>query len=472
MTIGRTLLYFLKLAVVVGIAVWVAERPGTVTLKWLNWELHSTVGVLILAVAVAATIAALIYRLWRLTLRSPRDYLRRHAARRRERGYHALTQGMVAVAAGDAEEAKRQARRAAALLDEPPLTLLLAAQAAQLDGDEEAARDYFTRMIERDETAFLGLRGLLMQAIRSGDERAALELAERAYQERPQTPWVVRTLLDLQIGGGQWDQATKTLGQAQRVGLIAPDQAKRQRAALLVEQSRGAEAKGESAETLRLARQANRLEPGFVPAAAQLAQLLIVTGKTREAGRVIETAWGQSPHPVLAQAYAALKAEESPLDRARRFERLGELNRSTRDARLELAEVAMAARLWGAARRHLEMAVELGPTARAYRLMAELDEEERGDSEAAARWLRKAAEAAPNPAWVCERCGAAHPNWWARCESCGGFATLAWRQPNRAETPALAGPRRRPLTESAGSAAEPGEPVLAPDSVAAARLVT
>jgi HemY protein len=467
----RALLFFVKLAVIVGIAVWVAERPGTVTLRWLNWELHSTVGVLILAVVVAATIAALIYRLWRLTIRSPRDYLRRRAHRRRERGYRALTQGMVAVAAGDAEEAKRQARRAATLLNEPPLTLLLAAQAAQLDGDEEAARDYFTRMIERDETAFLGLRGLLMQAIRGGDDAAALELAERAYKERPETPWVVRTLLDLQIRRGAWEKAIATLGQAQRISLIAADQAKRQRAAVLVEQSRAAERTGDAVEALRLAREAHRLEPGFVPAAAQLAGLLIVQGKGREATRVLETAWSDTPHPALAQAYTALKGEESPLDRARRFERLAELNRSTRDARLELAEVAMAARLWGEARRHLEVAAELGPTARAYRMLAELEEEERGDPEAAARWLRKAAEAAPDPAWVCERCGAAHPSWSAKCDGCASFATLVWRQPNRAEAPALPVSERKRLMEAAGEA-EPGEPVLAPESVAAARLIT
>jgi HemY protein len=467
----RALLFLVKLAVIVGIAVWVAERPGTVTLRWLNWELHSTVGVLILAVVVAAALAALLYRLWRLTIRSPRDYLRRRAQRRRERGYKALTQGMVAVAAGDAEEAKRQARRAATLLNEPPLTLLLAAQAAQLDGDEEAARDYFTRMIERDETAFLGLRGLLMQAIRSGDDAAALELAERAYKERPETPWVVRTLLDLQIRRGAWEKAIATLGQAQKISLIASDQAKRQRAAVLVEQSRALERAGDAAEALRLARDAHRLEPGFVPGAAQLAGLLIVQGKGREATRVIETAWSDTPHPALAQAYTALKGEESPLDRARRFERLGELNRSTRDARLELADVAMAARLWGEARRHLEVAVELGPTARAYRMLAELEEEERGDPEAPPRWLRKAAEAAPDPAWVCERCGAAHPSWSAKCEGCGSFASLVWRQPNRAEAPALPVSERRRLMEAAG-AAEVDEPALAPESVAAARLVT
>jgi HemY protein len=466
----RTLLFLLKLAVVVGLAVWVAERPGTVTLKWLNWELHSTVGVLILAVVVVAVLAATLYRFWRLTLRSPRDYLRRRAQRRRERGYRALTQGMVAVAAGDAEEAKRQARRAAGLLDEPPLTLLLAAQAAQLDGDEEAARGYFTRMIEREETSFLGLRGLLMQAIRGGDEAAALELAERAYKERPETPWVVRTLLDLQIRQGQWRNALGTVGQAQRISLIAPDQAKAQRAVLLVEQSRAAEQAGDAAEALRLAREAHRLDAGFVPAAAQLAALSIGAGKAREAGRVVETAWGSSPHPALAAAYAALKPEEGPLERARRFERLSELNRSTRDARLELADIALEARLWGEARRHLEVAADLGATARTYRMMAELEEGERGDSEAAARWLRKAAEGAPDPAWVCERCGAAHPNWSAKCENCGAFASLGWRQPNRAETPAVAAAERRRLMESA--AGEAGEPALAPDSVAAARLVT
>ena len=49
---------------------------------------------------------------------------------KRRRGYKALSQGMVAVAAGDAGEAARLARRADGLLNDPPLTLLLSAQAA------------------------------------------------------------------------------------------------------------------------------------------------------------------------------------------------------------------------------------------------------------------------------------------------------------------------------------------------------
>src|SRR6266404_2527328 len=212
----RTLFFFLKLAILLAVAVWLAERPGQVSLVWLGYRIDTSVGILLALVLVLAVIVALLYRLWRFLVRSPRQIARaRHDKRRRE-GYRALTQGMVAVAAGDAAEARRQSKKAGLLLDEPPLTLLLAAQAAQLDGDEAAARRYFEAMLERPETSFLGVRGLLMQAMRGGDDRAALSLAGRALAERPNTPWAAESLLDLQLRAGQWQAAAVTLKQAGR----------------------------------------------------------------------------------------------------------------------------------------------------------------------------------------------------------------------------------------------------------------
>src|SRR5690606_28849151 len=144
-------------------------------------------------------------------VRSPRQIAQARAEARRRKGYRALTQGMVAVAAGDPDEARRQSQRAAVLLNEPPLTLLLAAQAAQLDGDEQAARKYFTAMLERPETRFLGLRGVLTQSLKSGDTKAALDYAARARQERPGAAWATTTLLDLQLRAGDWNGAEATL---------------------------------------------------------------------------------------------------------------------------------------------------------------------------------------------------------------------------------------------------------------------
>src|SRR5690606_29724893 len=131
---------------------------------------------------------------------------------------HALSMGMVAVAAGDREEAGRQSRRASAMLSGVPLSNLLSAQAAQLRGDEAAARRYFEAMLDQPETEFLGLRGLLMQALRARDDARALRLALRARELRPRSPWLLQTLAELQTRLGDWEAALDTTATARRLG--------------------------------------------------------------------------------------------------------------------------------------------------------------------------------------------------------------------------------------------------------------
>ena len=204
MTFWRWLWFLIKVGVVAVAALWIADRPGQVSFVWLGYRVETSIGVLLAALAVLLAVVVLLHRLWRLVWRTPRDLARLNQERKRQQGYRALSQGMAAVAAGDAGEAHRQAKLANKLLKDPPLILLLAAQTAQLGGDESAARRYFTAMLEKPETSFLGLRGLLMQALKAGDKAEALTLARRAYDERPSTPWAVTTLLDLQLEGGRW----------------------------------------------------------------------------------------------------------------------------------------------------------------------------------------------------------------------------------------------------------------------------
>ena len=157
---ARALWFLFVLGLLVIAAVWLADNPGSVTVYWRDYRADTSVALLLVAVALIAVAAAAAYRLWRFIRRAPASLSRAGRERRRRRGYLALTQGLVAVAAGDAEEARHQVKRADGLLDDPPLTLLLSAQAAQLAGDEGAGGNYFAAMLERPETEFLGLRGL------------------------------------------------------------------------------------------------------------------------------------------------------------------------------------------------------------------------------------------------------------------------------------------------------------------------
>ena len=442
----RVISWIIILAALVSAAVWFADRPGAVTLNWQGWRIDTSVGFLIFSVAVIAALAASLYRFWLFLRRTPTRFAAYRRTTKRQRGYRALTEGMVAVAAGDAAEAGRQARRADILLGDPPLTMLLSAQAAQLNGDDAAARVHFTNMLERSETAFLGLRGLLVQAQKSDDTAAALHYARRAYEMRPKTPWVLPALFDLQVKQGQWVDALAALEEAVRRRAVSQDEGRGRRVVVLLGCSDQAAGAGNMRNAISYARKAYNQSPEFLPATIRLVGLMVEDGKLRPASRIIHNAWAREPHPELARIYGAVAPSEEAIKKVRRYERLLSFNPSHPESHVAVAEAALEAELWGSARSHLETAAETRKTARICRLMADVEEAEHGDSEAARRWLVDAAIAEPDPGWICASCGAAWASWSPICSRCGELGGLEWRSPMSAGRPsALATPDAKSL---------------------------
>jgi len=488
------LLLFAWIGAVSYVAYLIAQRPGAVSVVWLGYHADVPMWLVLAGLVAIAVAAALLWQLTRFILRSPAKVGQARRDRRRRKAYRALTQGMVAVAAGDAVEAQRQAKRAGDLLNDPPLTLLLEAQAAQLGGDEKAATRYFRAMLDHPEASFLGLRGLLMQSLKAGNDGEALRLARQAVTERPRTGWAVSTLLDLELRSGDWSPAEATLKRAEKLKLVEAADAKRKRAVLLAEQARTSTDLDAAIARLR---EAMKLAPDLVPARALLAADLARSGRGREAARIIEQGWVSAPHAELAAAYAQLDPAEDALARVRRFERLAGLNPNHLESQIALAGANLAAGLWGPARAELDKALaevggEASASQRLARLRAHLEEGEGSDPAAARRWLIAAAAAPADPAWTCERCGTIAPAWSARCPHCRQFDTLVWRATPRPAPLAFDGslptaPALAPPVGPAPSAAEPeggeraalpapaptpapaGEPPAAP--VDAARLV-
>jgi HemY protein len=427
----RSILFVAAAAVIIAATVWVADRPGEVTLVWRDWRIDTEMPVLAAAMLVLAAVVAALYRLWRGIRATPTLFTEQRRRARREKGYRALTQGMVAVAAGDADEAGRQSGRANTLLEDPPLTMLLSAQAAQLNGDEAAAQRYFKAMLENSETAFLGLRGLLMQARRDGDFEEALALASRARQLRPKTPWVLTTLFDLQAQKGQWPSALKTLEQGVKFKAFTGDDATRLRMVVLLGCSIEAGEAGDRANALTHARKALKVAPASQPAAIRVAALLAEEGNARSLSRLVLDVWARAPHPELARLYAGDSQDKDPLDIVKKFEKLKAANPDHPESHIALAQALLDAGLWGAARSHLGDAGGDEPSARICRLMAELEEGEHGDMGEVRRWLVRASTAAPDPAWICTSCGAAGSEWSPHCERCDAVGTQEWGTPER-----------------------------------------
>jgi HemY protein len=185
--------------------------------------------------------------------------------------------------------------------------------------------------------------------------------------------------------------------------LFTPGEHQRLRARLHLLQAQDLLAQGEAAQAARVARLAMD-EGGGSAALALYAKAMASQGKGKKAAGDIEKAWLENPDPTLLAAYRVLIPGETALELVQRVEQLVRNNPDHVESRLGLAEVSLAAELWGQARNRLQgLTSEAHPAAvraRAARLMAEVERAERGDTAAVSKWLREAlvtGQSAPVP---------------------------------------------------------------------------
>lgn len=442
----QTLWFMVKTAALVAAGVWLAMRPGFIDLQFLDYDIHMKAGAGLLGAYVALLIILFLHRIYIALSDIPKAWRRYHERKRHVKGLQAISLGLSAVAAGDAKIASYQAHRARHLLPEDKgMALFLDAQASRLRGDTDAARGHFQNLLENKDTAFLGLRGLMLTAMEDGDIEKALVLSRDALRQHPKQPWVLLLVYQLTIRTRQWGEAEKVLKQAQKIKAIDYDKAQGDQVAIYLQQADDAHYRGELQNAQRFAKKAQAMAPGSVPAALRLAKFYREEGHRRAAVKVIEACWRINPHPELVALWDSLSPDKKSTDMAARlrwFERLVALKPDSMESQLAAARVAMEDGMWGEARQYLAMAEKLQPNARLYRLWAKFAERQHQPEESR-HWLEKATEAKPDKVWVCRETGRIYDHWQAIAEPHGGFNTIVWDDPQM-----LAGSGRMMLPES------------------------
>jgi HemY protein len=401
-------------------AVWVADRPGDVTIRWLGSEVQ--IQIIAIVVPLALVGLAIIWSLVRNIIRMPGLFLRR---RRAAHGYSAITRGLIAVGAGDPYAARRFAREANRIAADEPLALLLCAQSAQMAGNRAAAEQMFRLMAEREDTKLIGLHGLFVEAQRRDDANAARLFAEEAAKSAPSLAWAGQAVLDFRCAGADWVGAIEALDRNMKNDLVSKPAYKRQRAVLLTARALTlVETERDAAKAMIL--EAVKLAPDFVPAVAFAGRLLAEAGEPRKAARLLEKAWHANPHPDLAEVYAHLRPGDSARDRLARVQALAQKPEGHLEGGLAVARTAVDAREFAVARQSLAPFVSTA-TQRVAMLMAEIEDLEHGDVGRAREWMRRALHAARDPAWTAD--GVVSDKWLPISTVTGRLDAFQWRVP-------------------------------------------
>ena len=440
----RAFWFFIQVAAIVTVALWLLERPGTVIMEIMDYKVTVTAGVFLLGALVFLGVSYFVLRFLDAVIALP-SFIRSYRRRRdQEKGYQALTRGFVAVAAGDTHKATRYARQVMALWpNQTAMPLLLEAQAAHLRGDKAAARKSFESLMKDKDASFLGIRGLLRTSLEEGNVVGALDYARKAQELHPKQGWVLKTLYDLQIRNGKWDEAEKTLKKTLKRGGITSDQARSDQVALHLLKAQKENAAGNDKQALSEIKQAYRIDPLSVPAAIALAGRYLADGKHRKATPILEKIWPINPHPDLVPLWDALAPENKKKDalvKMRWYEKLVAQSPRSAEGQMAAAKAAMQAGLWGEAKAYLAMAEKIQPSARLYKLRAEAARKTGEGEDAVREWLEKAAAAPPEKRWICSRTGQVYDRWSPIAQPQGSFNTIIWDYPGTRRAESLSAP--------------------------------
>lgn len=402
-----SLWFLIKSAVFIAAFVWILSLGGAVSIALFGYEIAMSFGVFAVAVVFGFYVLSLIVRAIRAVIFAPKMVSEALEKRAYHNGMRSLTYGLSAVAAGDVKTAQHYTARAVKLLnDDYGLVALLSGLTARLKGDEKSAETAFKSLLTRDETSFLGIRGLLQTALDRGDNRYARVLARQAYDAHPHQGWVIKTLYDLECKYRDFDAARPLLKQATKRDIFSKDQAKNEQAAMMLSD-------GDVARAYKIA-------PDFLPAILPTLKIWAAADKRRKCLSVIKKAWDQNPHPDLLDVWVGFAPKKALGDSQKMMEWIDKLWERTPDdtsANVYCAEVALRFDDYAKATAFLKKALSNNPTLQTYQLMARIDRD--------GGWNETIANARHDKAWTCTKTGEIVLAWQP-FNSDGDFNTIEW----------------------------------------------
>jgi len=374
---------------VTALIAWLVSLPGTAMIEIAGYKMQPRLGMAAFLVAAALLAVILAWSILRRILDAPRYFAKLNHDRRRDLGVAALSDGFIALQAGDPNRARVLAREARSNLPRNHAAQLLEARSDLALGDMQSAREHYRALISNKKTAVAALAGLYEQARTQGRTDAALNFAQKAVALSPQTRWASDAVLDDLTRHAKWEDA---LARVAAEAAVTRDEkmVKRRKQAVLETALAREIADTDPLAALDHALVALKLVPDFVPAALIAARIQSNRGETRRSMSLLRRVWRATSHPHVATLYANAQSGASAVDRLKRVRELIDSPPPSLPAAIVLARAAIDAYDWSAARSALANYSSANPTQTVCLLMAEIEEGQNADQGKAREWLSRA----------------------------------------------------------------------------------
>ncbi|WP_455481925.1 heme biosynthesis HemY N-terminal domain-containing protein [Bartonella sp. B35(2025)] len=409
---------------------WIANHNGVFVITFLHFRFSASLLTVLIAIIFLCGMLAFLWWFVYVIFSIPSTISNYLYKRHQKHGYEALSQGILAVFAGDSVSAKKMEERVVRYLvgNQEPLVKFLQAQTLSLQNNSARAIGLYEEMRKETSTKLAGLYGLFCEAMNAKAYEAAQQYAEEALVLSPTLLWANQIVLDRLSASGQWDKALYVFERAQKAlprSVRSTVERRHMQALLLSGQALHLfELHPVKARTAIL--KAHKLALDFVPITVIAADILYKLNETYKADKMIIAAWQKNPHPDLGALY--LEREEGAVGRLKKAKALASYNRNTFESAFLIAKAALDAGEISLARQQAKKALQYHPRESVYLLLADIEEAQGNNQGEVLQWLSLALRAERDPVWMCD--DTIFPFWSAVSPISGRLGCFEWKVPS------------------------------------------
>jgi len=435
----QTIGFLLKFTFLIALFVGIFSLKGEIILTMFDYTVTMQTSIFVLCLLFLLSVALILYKIISSFISIPHRFSKHRHETKNQKGLIALTQGLVALSAGDSKQATYFARRSKNLLSfkgkqdggQKALHLLLEAQTARLRGEEGLAQNKYELLMKDKYAGFLGVRGLLTNALEKENYPLALDYAQQANKLYPNQAGLVQILYALQSKNKLWSDVLKTAQIAKKIKAFPLDKITSDEVAIHLMRYDYELEQGNASQALSYLKQAYKMNNNFVPTILRFAQYYIQHGKNKKAASLIKEVWAKNPHPDLAKIWHDLapSLDKAQSKRLQWFKTLIDINSESAESYIQATSAAMEMALWGEAKSYLMNAEKITPSARIYRLRAIIEQNTNHSEESIQDLMDKASNADPDKAWVCTLTGIIFEEWIPISAPHSSFNTVKWKLP-------------------------------------------
>ncbi|MDC0226623.1 hypothetical protein OAK12_00765, partial [Alphaproteobacteria bacterium] len=353
-------------------------------------------------------------------------YKSNKALLRKEKGYNAFLNGIIALSNKDYKKANLESKKTSLYLDSnPSLSMLLKSEIYKTENKYDQLNLLYEEMIKNKDTESLALRGLMEQYLRAQDYHHALIYGLKLFNNNPFVEKIYETLVNIIAKTNNWQQLLDLTEKSFSKKIIDKKNYNLNKSIAFFEIAK-IKKYSDVIDAINYIKKALALRSNFPPYVKVYLDILIYDKQYNNAKKIFKKFWNAQPHPEFKNIIFTL-ADNLDLDIFQLTKQI--INNFDEDSKILLVESSIASNKWDEARNEIKGLLDTNPKKEVCVLMAKIEKGDSNNIEKFNSWMFRSKDGTEQKTWVCLISNIAQTEWSSLSQD-GHFNTLEWKRPH------------------------------------------